>query len=179
MRGSLKARLPQKIFVVKCKQLYEEYLQQSGLNPSDEEWVKFSDNWLRGWMEEYRVSFTQTSFLLCRKLFARKESLISWRTLFEWGFSSRKDWRWRMLTLSTEIKCHYIATRQKTLTMKDCPTYVKENYMLSRERVTVFTQASSKNGLGMWPQFVFKGKGTILQDKLHCPEGVTTPSPTV
>ncbi|KAI8516367.1 hypothetical protein Bbelb_049480 [Branchiostoma belcheri] len=34
---------------------------------------------------------------------------------------------------------------QKTLTMKDCPTYVK-NYILSRERVTVFTQASSMYG---------------------------------
>lgn len=63
---------------------------------------------------------------------------------------------------------------QKTLTIKDCPIYVKENYMLSMERVTVFTQASSKNGLGMRPQFVFKGKGTILHDKLHRPEGVTT-----
>ncbi|KAI8517618.1 hypothetical protein Bbelb_036350 [Branchiostoma belcheri] len=34
--------------------------------------------------------------------------------------------------------------------------------------------ASSKNGLVMRPQFVFKGKDTILQGKLQRPEGVAT-----
>ena len=42
---------------------------------------------------------------------------------------------------------------QKTLSLKSEEVFVKENYMLSRERVTCFTQ------LELNPEFVFKGKG--------------------
>ena len=46
---------------------------------------------------------------------------------------------------------------QKTLSFTGETTYVKENYMLSRERITVFTQVSSdtSNPLPL-PKFVFK-----------------------
>ena len=40
--------------------------------------------------------------------------------------------------------------------------YVKENYNLSRERVTAFTQ--------IYVEFVFKGKGT--RNKLDPPDGI-------
>ena len=39
-------------------------------------------------------------------------------------------------------------------------TFVKENYMLSRERVTCFTQLCSDPKVDLKPEFVFKGKGT-------------------
>ena len=40
-------------------------------------------------------------------------------------------------------------------------TYVIENYMLSRERITIFTQVSSDTSNPLpFPEFVFKGKGT-------------------
>ena len=50
---------------------------------------------------------------------------------------------------------------QKTLSSREETTSVKENYMLSRDRITVFTQESSdkSNPLPL-PEFVFKGKGT-------------------
>ena len=48
-------------------------------------------------------------------------------------------------------------------------TYVKENYNLSRERVTVFTQVFSNPDLTLKPEFVFKGKGT--RTSLHPPDG--------
>ena len=63
---------------------------------------------------------------------------------------------------------------QKTMSLRHCPTFVKENYMLSRERITVYTQVSSKQGLKTRPQFVFKGKGTFLQERLQRPPGVIT-----
>ncbi|KAK7467855.1 hypothetical protein BaRGS_00036926, partial [Batillaria attramentaria] len=59
---------------------------------------------------------------------------------------------------------------QKTLSMKDDTTYVKENYLLSRERVTVFTQVSTATSPN--PEFLFKGKGSRI--KVNPPENVHT-----
>ena len=49
------------------------------------------------------------------------------------------------------------------MTLTGQETYVKENYMLSRQRATVFTQMSTdvKNRMPM-PEMVFKGKGTRI-----------------
>ena len=49
-------------------------------------------------------------------------------------------------------------------------TFVKENYMLSRERVTAFTQLVSEEPYHLPSEFVFKGKGT--RTKLDPPPGV-------
>ena len=59
---------------------------------------------------------------------------------------------------------------QKTLAFKGLDTYVKENYMLSRERATLFTQTSSDSSIDLKPEFVFKGKGT--RTKLNRPSGI-------
>ena len=52
------------------------------------------------------------------------------------------------------------SSQQKTTNFKGQDTFVKENYMLSRERVTVFTQVSSDPKINLPPEFLFKGKGT-------------------
>ena len=59
---------------------------------------------------------------------------------------------------------------QKTLSLKSEETFVKENYMLSREKVTCFTQLCRDPKVDLKPEFVFKGKGT--QTHLTPPEGV-------
>ena len=59
---------------------------------------------------------------------------------------------------------------QKTLAFKGLDTYVKENYMLSRERATLFTQISSDSSIDLKAEFVFKGKGT--RTKLNRPSGI-------
>ena len=51
---------------------------------------------------------------------------------------------------------------EKTLSITGYDTYVKENYSLSRERVTVFTQVSSDPKVLVNPELVFKGKGTRI-----------------
>ena len=51
------------------------------------------------------------------------------------------------------------SSQQKTLSFKGKDTFVEENYMLFRDRVTVFTQVSSEKNI-LDPEFVFKGKGT-------------------
>ena len=60
---------------------------------------------------------------------------------------------------------------QKTLSFTGETAFVKENYILSRERITVFTQVSSdkSNPLPL-PEFVFKGKGTRIT--LNHPAGI-------
>lgn len=62
------------------------------------------------------------------------------------------------------------SSSQKTLNFTGIDTYVKENYNLSRERVTVFTQLCSDPSVPLKPEFVFKGNGT--RTVLHPPEGV-------
>ena len=59
---------------------------------------------------------------------------------------------------------------QKTLSLKSEETFVKENYMLSRERVTCFTQLCSDPKFDLKPEFLFKGKGA--RTRLTPPEGV-------
>ena len=59
---------------------------------------------------------------------------------------------------------------QKTLNFTGMDTYVKENYNLFRERVTIFTQVSSDPDLTLKPEFVFKRKGT--RTSLHPPDGI-------
>ena len=49
---------------------------------------------------------------------------------------------------------------QKILSLKSEEAFVKENYALSRERVTCFTQLFSDPKTELKPEFVFKGKGT-------------------
>ena len=45
------------------------------------------------------------------------------------------------------------------MTFKNMDTCVKENYNLSRERATVFTQVSSDPSASFIPELVFKLKG--------------------
>ena len=59
---------------------------------------------------------------------------------------------------------------QKTLNFTGVDTFVKEKYMLSRERVTAFTQVCSDPRVQFQPEFVFKGKGT--RGHLNPPPGV-------
>ena len=62
------------------------------------------------------------------------------------------------------------SSSQKTLSLKSEETFVKENYMLSRERVTCFSQLCSDPNVNLKLEFVFKGKG--IGTHLTPPEGV-------
>ena len=55
------------------------------------------------------------------------------------------------------------------MNMKSEVCFVKENYMLSRERITVFTQISTDETIDLSYEFVFKGVGT--RTDLTPPEG--------
>ena len=60
---------------------------------------------------------------------------------------------------------------QKTLNFKNSECFVKENFHLSRERVTVFTQISSEENDGLPTEFVWKGKENSKRIKVNPPPG--------
>ena len=65
------------------------------------------------------------------------------------------------------------SSKEKTINFsgQSQSVFVKENHMLSRERVTVMTTISSSNSVQPPLEFVFKGKGT--RTKLNPPDRVT------
>ena len=59
---------------------------------------------------------------------------------------------------------------QKTLNFTGLDTYVKENYLLAQERVTVYAQVANDSSVKLLPEFVFKGKGT--HTKVNAPKNM-------
>ena len=62
------------------------------------------------------------------------------------------------------------SSEPKTMNFKDHDAFVKENYSLSRERMTVFTQMASDSSINLMPEFVFKGQG--IRVKVDVPESM-------
>ena len=62
------------------------------------------------------------------------------------------------------------SARQKTFSLTSEETFVKENYMLSIERVTCFTQLCSDPKIDLKLEYVFKGNG--IRTHLTPPEGI-------
>ena len=60
----------------------------------------------------------------------------------------------------------------RTLNFTGLDIYVKENYLLARERerVTVYTQVGNGSSIKLLAEFVFKGKGT--RTKVNAPENM-------
>ena len=69
------------------------------------------------------------------------------------------------------LHCNKSAS-QRTLNFTGLDTYVKENYLLARERerVTVYTQIAKDSSIKLSPEFVFKGKGTLT--KVNAPKNM-------
>ena len=59
---------------------------------------------------------------------------------------------------------------QRTLNFTGLDTYLKENYLLARDRVNVYTQVANNFSIKLLPEFVFKGKGT--RTKVKPPENM-------
>ena len=173
VRGSLKGRLPKKMFRAKCEQVYTDWLEQQPEPIPEEEQLKFSDHWIQDWMQEYNVSLRKPN-----KRYAIKQ---------EDRITRIKDylqnvWTVRKYFLDTygidppiingdQMPLHRNESAgQKTLSLKSEDNSVKENYMLSRERATCFTQLSSDPKITLKPEFVFKGKGT--RTHLNPPNGM-------
>ena len=164
IRGSLKGRLPKKIFKLKCEELFQKWVD-SRKEPTTQK-LEFSDHWIQSWMEEYHVSLLKPNkrFAIAQaERVTRIQEFLKnmWRV--RWYFLHRYK-KEPVVINGDQMPLHRNeSASQKTMSIKGEPTFVKENYMLSRERVTVFTQVSSdaKHSMPL-PEIVFKGKGTRI-----------------
>lgn len=125
-------------------------------------------------MNEYRVSLKKPNKRYTISATDRKDRIIEllknvWRVRY-W-FSSKFGKEITVIN-GDQMPLHQNENAsQKSLSFKGETTYVKENYMLSRERITVFTQVSTDQSNPLpQPEFVFKGKGT--RTKLNHPPGI-------
>ena len=56
IRGTLKARLPRKMFETQCKIFQEQQPAQQSKEVPEDKKIVFSNRWIRNWMSEYGVS---------------------------------------------------------------------------------------------------------------------------
>jgi hypothetical protein len=151
--------------------LYGAWLEQNEVEEKDK--LKFSNCWIKGWEAEYGISLRKPN----KRYSIKKTDLIV--RLQDY---LKNIWTLRRFFIEKygvdppiingdQMPLHRNeSSQQKTLAFKGEDTFVKENYMLSRERTTVFTQVSNQENIKLNPEFVFKGKGT--RTKVAVPETV-------
>ena len=173
IRGTLKARLPRKMFKTQCKIFYDQWLAQQPEEVPEDKKIVFSNRWIKGWMSEYGVSLRHPNKRFQIRQADREERVADYL---------KNIWTVRKFFLENygvdppiingyQIPLHRNESApQKTLNFTGRDTYVKENYNLSRERITVFTHLCSDPGVILKPEFLFKGKGT--HTVLHPPKGI-------
>ena len=161
VRTSLNARLPKSLFLLQAKKLYEDWLQQHPDTPEEEK-LQFSNQWIKGWEEEYGVSLRKPNK---RYSISRDDCIVRTEDYL------KNIWSLRHYFIKTfgidppiingdQMPLHRNeSSGQATLNFKNNETFVKENHHLSRERVTVFTQIASDANVKLPPEFVFKGTG--------------------
>ena len=127
--------------------------------------MKFGNQWIKEWEQEYGVSLPKPN----KRYAIKKEDLV-----IRLEDYLKNIWRIRRYFLEKygvdppiingdQMPLHRNeSSRQKTTSFKGEDVFVKENYMLSRERFTVYTQVASEPSIKILPEFVFKGKGTKI-----------------
>ena len=172
IRYSLKGRLPMKIFKAKCIELYKVWLNNQPEEIKEENQLKFSRCWIQKWMKEYNVSFLKPNkrFAISQenrtlRIVEFIKNVMKVRYYFLINFKKEP-----IIINGDQMPLHRNETsNEKTLTQKNQAVYVKENYMLSRERCTVYTQLSTDPENKMpTPEILFKGKGVRI--KVNPPE---------
>ena len=171
VREALKGRLPKRLFKMKARELYAEWLVQNE-TPVIEQ-MKFGNEWVRQWETEYGVSlrkpnkhYTLSKDDLCVRIKDYLKNVWTVRNFFLKKFGVDPP-----VINGDQMPLHRDESgSQKTMSFKNLDAYVKENYSLTRERATVYTQVSSDPTMNLIPEFIFKGKGT--RTKLNAPDGV-------
>ena len=141
IRGILKARWPISIFREQAKAFYQEWLQTQ--DPiQDFEKLKFTNPWIFTWMRHHHVSLKLPNKRYSISSEDRKERMTEYikniwlvRKYFRDTFNVDIP-----IINGDQIPLHRNeSSNQKTLTIKGADTFVKENHVLSRERITVYT----------------------------------------
>ena len=169
VQEALKGRLPKHLFKMKARELYAKWLVQNE-TPVIEQ-MKFGNEWQ--WETEYGVSlrkpnkhYTLSKDDLCIRIKDCLRNVWTVRNFFLKKFGVDPP-----VINGDQMPLHWNESgSQKTMSFKKLDAYVKENYSLTRERATVYTQVSSDPTMNLIPEFIFKVKGT--HTKLNVPDGV-------
>ena len=151
IRGNLKGRLPRTLFKSKCQMFYDEWLSQQKDPVPEDERPAFFNQWTRGWMQEYGVFLRKPNKRYQINHEDRVESIEElllniWRArkyfldTFNVEIPIINGGQMQMQCIGTNV------SHTKELSTKGDDVFVKENYPLSRERVTAYTQYSLKKG---------------------------------
>ena len=179
VRTAPKGRLPQNLFLAKAKFFYDQYcndLRKDGEEPPKPDLV-FSRQWLKGWCQEYQVSMKMPNKRFKIPFDVRKERILDFlknvwtvrHAFMEWYNVDPPIVMSDQMPLHTNECAHTKSLNFKGQTQT---TFVKENHMLSRERITVMTSVSSfPKVVPPNLEFVFKGVGT--RTKLNPPPKVS------
>ena len=159
VRTSLKARLPKSLFVLKAKEYYKDWLQQYPGTPEEEK-LRFSNQWIKGWEHEYGISLRKPN---------KRYSISKENCIVRVQDYLKNIWSLRYYFIKTfgvdppiingdQMPLHQNeSSEQATLSFKNKEVFVKENHHLARERVTVFTQIATDGVANLHSEFVFKG----------------------
>ena len=115
-----------------CRELYKNWLKTQKEPVPEEDRLAFSNCWVRNWCNEYNVSLRNTNkrFAISSKE-DRIERLLDY---FKNVWMVRKYFIHTYGVNGDKKPLHRTeAAMQKTVALKNESTYVKENYMLSRD----------------------------------------------
>ena len=136
--------------------------QQSEPIPVDQQ-LKFSDPWLKSWCQEYGVSlkmpnkrFSITFEDRVQRIQEYLTNVLRVRIYFFKKFGVEIP-----IINGDQMPLHRNeSSRQKTMNTKNEDVFVREDYMKSRDRISVLTLISTDQNMELPMEFVFKGVGT-------------------
>ena len=158
----MRGRLPRKLFIAKAKELYANWLKRQPEPIPEKDRLQFSKSWVKSWMSEYGVSLKKPNKRYAIKQEDRIERLLEYlKNVMRVRYFFLENYKVDPpLINGDQMPLHRNESSSlRTMNMKNQDVYVKENYMMSRERVTCFTQFASDDSIKVYPEFVFKGKG--------------------
>ena len=172
IRGSLKGRFPKRLLTLKARQLYSDWIKRNPLQENERP-LKFGNQWVKEWECEY-ISLRKPNK---RFRISQEDRIIRVNNYLQNIWSVRQYFIRKYnidppVINGDQMPLHRNeSSEQKTLTFKNQNVFVKENHMLSRERITCFTSVSSSEEVKILPEFVFNGVGT--RKKINAPPMVT------
>ena len=139
---STKRSVAEKVLKIQAEFLYINWLMEQALSVPESDELNFSNKWIKGWLEEYNVSlkrpnkrFTIGKEDRLERLKDYLKSIWTVRKYFMDAYGADPP-----IVNGDQMPLHRNESAcQKTLSFKSESTYVKENYMRSREGIACFT----------------------------------------
>ena len=164
LHTALKERFPIKISLAKAKEILHFCNEERCESREDLKVIKFSNRWFKAWYKEFHISMKHFNKCFSISQEKRKRRMISFlKNMWTVRYFFEKNYGVKPAILSADQMPQHGNESSSGKTMKfvghDQSTFVKENYMLSRDRATTMTNVSSSNKLSAPPcEYLLTGK---------------------